>query len=301
MTKVIDNTNLGYLISKMKAAFWPKSDVVTAQTLGIDSAPTANSTNLVESGGVHSFVQNALPLIAYHGYVTGSESTYNGMKLKGMAQDTTHYNAFSKTTLTNALTAGKPVFAAEVDSSTGDIAHLYNFIAYNSSENTVIFGEASRFIFLQLNSQNVITTQNLMWTDFRGTYDSLPDKPTIPTVPTISTDIVSDKASDTKTASPKAVYNEVHPAVGSSQPLGGFLPNVMYNLGTVTGAVTFSLASAISGITNHYYWTFEAGSPAPIITWPAGLSWYGGSTPPINANKHYEISVLNSVAVYMEM
>lgn len=29
MTKVLDNTGLGYLITKIKAAFWPKSDVVT--------------------------------------------------------------------------------------------------------------------------------------------------------------------------------------------------------------------------------------------------------------------------------
>lgn len=29
MTKVLDNTGVGYLITKIKAAFWPKSDVVT--------------------------------------------------------------------------------------------------------------------------------------------------------------------------------------------------------------------------------------------------------------------------------
>jgi len=56
MTKVIDSTNLGYLISKMKAAFWPKTDVVQ---IGIDSAPTANSTNLVTSGGVYTAIQNS--------------------------------------------------------------------------------------------------------------------------------------------------------------------------------------------------------------------------------------------------
>ena len=35
--------------------------------------------------------------------------------------------------------------------------------------------------------------------------------PEIPNVPGISTNIFSDKASNTKTASPKAVYNEIHP------------------------------------------------------------------------------------------
>lgn len=49
MAKVLDNTNLGYLISKIKAAFWPKSDVIQ---IDIDSTPTSNSDNLVKSGGV---------------------------------------------------------------------------------------------------------------------------------------------------------------------------------------------------------------------------------------------------------
>ena len=126
--------------------------------------------------------------------------------------------------------------------------------------------------------------------------------PAIPTVPTISTDIETDKASNTKTASPKAVYDEVHPAVASSQPQNGFLPNVFYNLGTLTGSVTFALATpADATIVNHYYWTFETGSTAPTITWPAGVTWLGGSAPEISADKHYEISVLNGYGTFLEM
>lgn len=44
---------------------------------------------------------------------------------------------------------------------------------------------------------------------FSGSYNDLSDKPTIPTVPTISTNITSDAASNTKTASPKAVKDFV--------------------------------------------------------------------------------------------
>lgn len=51
MAKVIDSTNLGYLISKMKAAFLPQG---ATETVGVDATPTADSTNLVESGGVYS-------------------------------------------------------------------------------------------------------------------------------------------------------------------------------------------------------------------------------------------------------
>lgn len=122
-------------------------------------------------------------------------------------------------------------------------------------------------------------------------------------VPTISTNIASDKTSDTKTASPKAVYSEIHPANGSSQPAGGMLPNVLYNLGTLTGSVTISLASATdSSVANHWYFTFETGGTAPTITWPASItSWLGGNAPTINASKHYEISVLGGIGVAMEV
>ena len=98
------------------------------------------------------------------------------------------------------------------------------------------------------------------------------------------------------------LYDEIHPTVASSQPSGGFLPNVMYNLGTLSGNTTFALATpADANIVNHYYWTFDTGSTAPTITWPSSLSWFGGSAPTINASKHYEISVLNGIAVAMEV
>lgn len=176
MTKVIDNTNLGYLLGKIKNAFLQKSAV---NELPIDATPTANSNNLVKSGGVKAYVDGAIP--------------------------------------------------------------------------------------------------------------------------TISTDIQTDKASTTKTASPSAVYNEVHPAIATTQPAGGFLPNVVYDLGTITGTVTFSLASASDAtIANAYFWTFETSSTAPTITWPANITWIGGSAPTISASKHYEIMIRNGYGTFIE-
>lgn len=89
--------------------------------------------------------------------------------------------------------------------------------------------------------------------------------------------------------------------VETTLPANGMLPNVLYILGTLSGNTTFTLASAGSNIVNHYYWTFDTGSTAPTITWPSGLSWFGGSAPTINASKHYEISVLDGIAVAMEV
>lgn len=134
------------------------------------------------------------------------------------------------------------------------------------------------------------------------TNDAWVDITAIPSVPVISTDIAADKTSDAKTASPKAVYDAINPSVGSSIPSGGLLPNKLYNLGTLTGSVTINFASAISGIANHWFFTFETGATAPSITWDSSItSWMGGSAPTINASKHYEISVLGGVGVFMEV
>ena len=126
--------------------------------------------------------------------------------------------------------------------------------------------------------------------------------PAYPTVPTISTDIATDKASDTKTASPKAVYDGVHPAVGSSQPAGGMLPNVFYDLGTLSGDTTFAFATASDNtIENEWMFEFTTPSTAPTITWPNAITgWAGGTAPTINASKTYQVSVLNGLGVIVE-
>lgn len=82
----------------------------------------------------------------------------------------------------------------------------------------------------------------------------------------------------------------------------------------ITGQCSFSLVTEggddieNEDIIEHYYWTFDTGNAAPTITWPSLItSWYGGSVPTIQANKHYEVSVLGRrsgqsfVAVIMEV
>ena len=128
------------------------------------------------------------------------------------------------------------------------------------------------------------------------------NKPSISSVPTISTNVFTDRNSDDKTSSPKSVYNAINPAVQSTIPSGGMLPNVLYNLGTLTGNITFTVATpADNTIINHYYWIFETGNTAPTVTWPTAIvSWIGGDVPTITSNKRYEVSLLNGVAVYEE-
>ena len=93
------------------------------------------------------------------------------------------------------------------------------------------------------------------------------------------------------------LMSEIHPAIQSSQPQGGFLPNTFYDLGEITGTVTFALALPTDNtIPNAYHWTFDTGSTAPTITWPAGIIWPDGFTPSVDASKHYEVLVRNGYA-----
>ena len=100
--------------------------------------------------------------------------------------------------------------------------------------------------------------------------------------------------------------NHSHPEyfskiLGGAQPSGGFLPDVVYSLGTLTGTITFSLAAAVTGNVNHYFWMFDTSSTAPTITWPTGITWAAGAAPTVAASKHYEISILGGIAYYSEV
>jgi len=112
---------------------------------------------------------------------------------------------------------------------------------------------------------------------------------------------LSARSTDTEYPSAKAVVdyvdNAVDTPVESTQPAGGFAPNVVYDLGTLTGTVTFALASPTDNtIPNPYHWTFDTGSTAPTITWPANIIWPDDVTPTVDANKHYEVLVRNGYA-----
>lgn len=54
MSKFLDETGLGHLIEKIKTAFVSKADTIPVSTIDVDTTPTANSTNLITSGGVYS-------------------------------------------------------------------------------------------------------------------------------------------------------------------------------------------------------------------------------------------------------
>ena len=88
----------------------------------------------------------------------------------------------------------------------------------------------------------------------------------------------------------------------TTMPNDGFHPDVVYDIGGVSGIVNFSLANAVQGKINHYFWIFRTGGTLPTsLEWPVGIQWVNFDEPTIETWKYYEISVLNGVAVYTKV
>ena len=132
MASFLDKIGLADVLTRIKNAFVAKADTQEVQFLDIDSTPTANSTNLVTSGGVA-------------GALAGKQDTINDLAdiRSGASAGATAYQKPSSGIPASDLASG-----------------------------------------------------------------------VIPTVPTISTNIEQDKASDAKTASPKAVADYVDGKTG---------------------------------------------------------------------------------------
>lgn len=89
------------------------------------------------------------------------------------------------------------------------------------------------------------------------------------------------------------------PNTTASQELA---PNTLYIFASRSAALTLTLGTPIVGVANEYHLFLVTDSAtAPTITWPAGISWNGGSAPTIATSKTYEVSILNNVAAYFEV
>lgn len=134
---------------------------------------------------------------------------------------------------------------------------------------------------------------------FSGSYNDLQDKPQ---QITLSQDVVADKAATNKAPSSKSFYDDVHPAIAYTQPVGGMLPNVFYDLGVLDGGnVTFSLAAPLdASVLNHYFFVFRTGETVPNVTWPSNIvGWINGGDPELEPMSHYEISIINGYAAFL--
>lgn len=95
------------------------------------------------------------------------------------------------------------------------------------------------------------------------------------------------------------VANEI-PKV-TSIPQDGFSPNIFYSVGEISQNTTFFLVAPENNtILNEYLIQFSIGNTVPTITFPNGLSWLNGETPTLNANKTYQLSIVDNLAILAE-
>ena len=94
-----------------------------------------------------------------------------------------------------------------------------------------------------------------------------------------------------------ALSNDVFAAktpVHTTVPNNILMPNIHYDLGTISSTTTFSLgAVADTTIRNVYSVAFKTGSTAPSIQWP-NVTWKDSTAPTIEANKYYVITILHA-------
>ena len=74
-------------------------------------------------------------------------------------------------------------------------------------------------------------------------------------------------------------------------------PNTFYKFGPCS-KLTITFAAEESGILNEYMFEFVNGSSPTTLSLPDSVKWSGGSAPTIEANKTYQVSIVNNLAVY---
>ena len=73
------------------------------------------------------------------------------------------------------------------------------------------------------------------------------------------------------------------------------MPNKEYVFGEVT-ELTVSFAEGDIGKRNEYLFSFISGETATVLTLPSSVKWVNELT--VEANKRYEISVVDDIAIW---
>ena len=335
--KIIRNSKLDTFLSKLATKlttiFWRKAETIQVT---IDDTPTAGSNNLVKSSGVKSYVDNAIPSVPTISTDIASDATSDTkttspkavktfVEGKGYGTYTKPANGIPASDLEAGVIPSVPVTdvtvggTSVVSNGTAAVPAIPDAVEANPTVPSGTTPTALQNVKVGNSYYSVSTAAALNdLTDVNAgspsdgdvlTYDNATGKwvADAPSGGEISTDVVADKADNTKSAGTKAVYDFVKPASQSSQPAGGLEPGILYNLSTLTGSVTIDLATpSDANVANEYAFTFATSTTAPTITWPASVTAWGGNcitnyAPDIKANMFYEVSILNGIGVIMEV
>ena len=128
----LDGTGLSHLISKIKAAFWSKTDVVQ---ISIDNTPTESSDNLVKSGGVYSALSGKQDTVVFNTAYNASSNKAATMSdiPDAVEANPTVPSGTTPTTLSN-LKVGSDYYSVPQGGGGNDAQTYYN-VATSSVQN----------------------------------------------------------------------------------------------------------------------------------------------------------------------
>lgn len=113
--------------------------------------------------------------------------------------------------------------------------------------------------------------------------------------------LLSDRTDAALSANQGKVLNEKKAekiaVVEQTSPYAKIAPNVLNKWGEVTTLV-IELDEPIEGVLNEYMIQFSSGATATNLTLPSDIKWL--ATPNVQANKTYQISIINKLAVIAE-
>nr|DAR36532.1 MAG TPA: hypothetical protein [Caudoviricetes sp.] len=84
---------------------------------------------------------------------------------------------------------------------------------------------------------------------------------------------------------------------GGGPVTSGLSPNILYKFGE-RPSLTITLGGGTVGIVNEYMFEFVSGTTPTTLSLPDTIKWSGGNAPNIEANKTYQVSIVNNLAVF---
>lgn len=144
----------------------------------------------------------------------------------------------------------------------------------------------------------VTDTEKATWngkSDFSGSYNDLTNKPTIPTVPTN----VSAFTNDAGYLTPSGIVNKANKTTivnyGTSSTTTTLSENIYYIWGEVA-SLTLTLGTpADASKLSEYMFEFQSGATPTTLSLPSSVKWV--DTPTIEANKTYQVSIVDNIAI----
>lgn len=91
--------------------------------------------------------------------------------------------------------------------------------------------------------------------------------------------------------------NVAYPLENHTEATLEITPNVLHVWGEMT-ALTVTLGAEVEGRANEYLFQFSSGATATTLTLPSDLVWANGEALAPEANKTYQVSIVNGYAVY---